>query len=128
MNLKKENYLIYMIMLISSTPRDSDLEKQNMASWKESFAVYILQFWWVVEFLKFVKSCVIFFLSLFLIKAIKDYETAQANSENDQQIREGLERAQRMLKQSQKRDYYKILGVKRWDINIRDDDYMKVGY
>ncbi|XP_030057231.1 dnaJ homolog subfamily C member 3 [Microcaecilia unicolor] len=46
-------------------------------------------------------------------EAIKDYETAQANSENDQQIREGLEKAQRLLKQSQKRDYYKILGVKR---------------
>jgi len=55
---------------------------------------------------------VIFFFRVFF-KAIKDYETAQANSENDQQIREGLERAQRMLKQSQKRDYYKILGVKR---------------
>lgn len=61
------------------------------------------------------------------MKAIKDYETAQANSENDQQIREGLERAQRMLKQSQKRDYYKILGVKRWDTDIWDDD-VKVGY
>lgn len=60
----------------------------------------------------FVKSYVIFFFCVFF-KAIKDYETAQANSENDQQIREGLERAQRMLKQSQKRDYYKILGVKR---------------
>lgn len=56
--------------------------------------------------------CNLFSLTYF-IKAIKDYETAQANSENDQQIREGLERAQRMLKQSQKRDYYKILGVKR---------------
>lgn len=88
-----------------------------------------LQFWGVVAFfkLKFVKSCVIFFSFTFFIKAIKDYETAQANSENDQQIREGLERAQRMLKQSQKRDYYKILGVKRWDTNIQDDD-VKVGY
>ncbi|XP_043928924.1 dnaJ homolog subfamily C member 3 [Protopterus annectens] len=46
-------------------------------------------------------------------EAIKDYETAQQNSENDQQIREGLERAQRLLKQSKKKDYYKILGVKR---------------
>ncbi|NXW34170.1 DNJC3 protein, partial [Phaetusa simplex] len=55
-------------------------------------------------------------------KAIKDYETAQANSENDQQIREGLERAQRMLKQSQKRDYYKILGVKR---NARKQEIIK---
>ncbi|XP_069496796.1 dnaJ homolog subfamily C member 3 isoform X2 [Ambystoma mexicanum] len=45
--------------------------------------------------------------------AIRDYETAQQNSENDQQIREGLDRAQRLLKQSKKKDYYKILGVKR---------------
>lgn len=62
--------------------------------------------------------CIIFFkwLNFFnyvLWTAVKDYETAQANSENDQQIREGLERAQKMLKQSQKRDYYKILGIKR---------------
>lgn len=67
------------------------------------------------------------FSIFFFHKAIKDYETAQANSENDQQIREGLERAQRMLKQSQKRDYYKILGVKRWDIHIWDDD-VDAGY
>uniref|UniRef100_A0A668AUG3 DnaJ homolog subfamily C member 3 n=1 Tax=Myripristis murdjan TaxID=586833 RepID=A0A668AUG3_9TELE len=46
-------------------------------------------------------------------EAIKDYETASQHSENDRQIKEGLERAQRLLKQSQKRDYYKILGVKR---------------
>uniref|UniRef100_A0AAQ5Y4Q5 DnaJ homolog subfamily C member 3 n=1 Tax=Amphiprion ocellaris TaxID=80972 RepID=A0AAQ5Y4Q5_AMPOC len=46
-------------------------------------------------------------------EAIKDYETAGKHSENDRQIKEGLERAQRLLKQSQKRDYYKILGVKR---------------
>uniref|UniRef100_A0A3Q3FX04 DnaJ homolog subfamily C member 3 n=1 Tax=Labrus bergylta TaxID=56723 RepID=A0A3Q3FX04_9LABR len=46
-------------------------------------------------------------------EAIKDYETAGKHSENDRQVSEGLERAQRLLKQSQKRDYYKILGVKR---------------
>ncbi|XP_034042525.1 dnaJ homolog subfamily C member 3a [Thalassophryne amazonica] len=46
-------------------------------------------------------------------EAIKDYETASEYSENDHQIKEGLERAQRLLKQSQKKDYYKILGVKR---------------
>ncbi|KAL2081653.1 hypothetical protein ACEWY4_023506 [Coilia grayii] len=46
-------------------------------------------------------------------EAIKDFESAQEHSENDRQIKEGLERAQRLLKQSQKRDYYKILGVKR---------------
>ncbi len=50
----------------------------------------------------------------FYFPAIKDYETAAKHSENDRQIKEGLERAQRLLKQSQKRDYYKILGVKRW--------------
>uniref|UniRef100_A0A4W6FWZ5 DnaJ homolog subfamily C member 3 n=1 Tax=Lates calcarifer TaxID=8187 RepID=A0A4W6FWZ5_LATCA len=46
-------------------------------------------------------------------EAIKDYETAAKHSENDRQIKEGLEKTQRLLKQSQKRDYYKILGVKR---------------
>lgn len=45
--------------------------------------------------------------------AIRDYETAAKHSENDRQIKEGLDRAQRLLKQSKKRDYYKILGVKR---------------
>lgn len=46
--------------------------------------------------------------------AIKDYEAAGKLNENDRQIQEGLDRAQRLLKQSQKKDYYKILGVKRW--------------
>lgn len=53
-----------------------------------------------------------FFLSA-VLAAIKDFESAREHSENDRQIKEGLERAQRLLKQSQKRDYYKILGVKR---------------
>ncbi|XP_054887410.1 dnaJ homolog subfamily C member 3a isoform X1 [Poeciliopsis prolifica] len=46
-------------------------------------------------------------------EAIKDYETAAKHNENDHEIKEGLEKAQRLLKQSQRRDYYKILGVKR---------------
>ncbi|KAM4699821.1 dnaJ homolog subfamily C member 3 [Discoglossus pictus] len=46
-------------------------------------------------------------------EAIKDYEAAQQQNENDKEIREGLEKAQRLLKQSHKRDYYKILGIKR---------------
>uniref|UniRef100_A0A7N8XDK9 DnaJ homolog subfamily C member 3 n=1 Tax=Mastacembelus armatus TaxID=205130 RepID=A0A7N8XDK9_9TELE len=45
--------------------------------------------------------------------AIRDFETAAKHSENDRQIKEGMERAQRLLKQSRKKDYYKILGVKR---------------
>ncbi|KAJ3592190.1 hypothetical protein NHX12_007318 [Muraenolepis orangiensis] len=46
-------------------------------------------------------------------EAIQDYEEAGKHSENDRQVKEGMERAQRLLKQSLKRDYYKILGVKR---------------
>ncbi|XP_062861405.1 dnaJ homolog subfamily C member 3a [Trichomycterus rosablanca] len=46
-------------------------------------------------------------------EAIKDFESAKELSDNDREIKEGLERAQRLLKQSQKKDYYKILGVKR---------------
>lgn len=46
--------------------------------------------------------------------AIKDYEAAGKHNENDRQIKEGMDRAQRLLKQSHKKDYYKILGVKRW--------------
>uniref|UniRef100_H3A0R8 DnaJ homolog subfamily C member 3 n=1 Tax=Latimeria chalumnae TaxID=7897 RepID=H3A0R8_LATCH len=46
-------------------------------------------------------------------EAIRDYETARDHSGSDPQIQEGLEKAQRLLKQSQKKDYYKILGVKR---------------
>ncbi|XP_078514087.1 dnaJ homolog subfamily C member 3 [Lissotriton helveticus] len=46
-------------------------------------------------------------------EAIRDYETAQKNSDDDQEIKEGLDRAQKLLKQSQKKDYYKILGIKR---------------
>uniref|UniRef100_A0A1W7RHV6 DnaJ homolog subfamily C member 3 n=1 Tax=Agkistrodon contortrix contortrix TaxID=8713 RepID=A0A1W7RHV6_AGKCO len=55
-------------------------------------------------------------------EAIQDYETAKKHSDNDQQILESLEKAQRMLKQSQKRDYYKILGVKR---NARKQEIIK---
>lgn len=57
-----------------------------------------------------------FFFFSFLsavLAAIKDLESALKHSENDRQIKERLERAQRLLKLSQKRDYYKILGVKR---------------
>ncbi|XP_056145519.1 dnaJ homolog subfamily C member 3a [Lampris incognitus] len=55
-------------------------------------------------------------------EAIKDYETAGRHDENDRQIKEGLERAQRLLKQSQRKDYYKILGVKR---NAQKKDIIK---
>lgn len=46
-------------------------------------------------------------------KAIDDYKRAQEADENSNRAKEGMDRAQKLLKQSKKRDYYKILGVKR---------------
>uniref|UniRef100_A0A8C4I9Y7 DnaJ homolog subfamily C member 3 n=1 Tax=Dicentrarchus labrax TaxID=13489 RepID=A0A8C4I9Y7_DICLA len=45
-------------------------------------------------------------------RAVEDYQEAREFDDN-QDIREGLERAQKLLKISRKRDYYKILGVSR---------------
>ncbi|CAF88050.1 unnamed protein product, partial [Tetraodon nigroviridis] len=45
-------------------------------------------------------------------KAVEDYKEA-LDFDDKQEIKEGLERAQKLLKISQKRDYYKILGVSR---------------
>uniref|UniRef100_A0A8C2ED34 DnaJ homolog subfamily C member 3 n=1 Tax=Cyprinus carpio TaxID=7962 RepID=A0A8C2ED34_CYPCA len=46
-------------------------------------------------------------------KAVEDYQEAREFDQDNQEIREGLDRAQKLLKQSRKRDYYKILGVSR---------------
>ncbi|XP_048883210.1 dnaJ homolog subfamily C member 3b [Brienomyrus brachyistius] len=45
-------------------------------------------------------------------KAVEDYQEAK-EFDDKQEIREGLDRAQKLLKLSLKRDYYKILGVPR---------------
>lgn len=45
--------------------------------------------------------------------AIHDYQDAMQLDEHSQRAREGLERAKKMQKQSERRDYYKILNVKR---------------
>lgn len=50
-----------------------------------------------------------------LSTAVEDYQEAREFDDN-QEIREGLERAQKMLKISRKRDYYKILGVGRYPV------------
>jgi len=47
------------------------------------------------------------------IEAVKDYRTALEKDEDLQRAKEGLARAQKLEKQASKRDYYKILGVKR---------------
>ena len=44
--------------------------------------------------------------------AIEDYRAALAVTDS-KHIQEGLKRAEKLLKQSKKRDYYKILGVLR---------------
>ena len=48
-----------------------------------------------------------------LFSAIKEFQRAQNIDGNNQRAQEGVNKAQKLLKQSQKRDYYKILGVKR---------------
>lgn len=45
--------------------------------------------------------------------AIHDYQAAMEIDEHLQRAKEGVERAKRMQKQAEKRDYYKILGVKK---------------
>lgn len=45
--------------------------------------------------------------------AIHDYQEALQIDEHLQRAREGLEKAKKLQKQSERRDYYKILGVKR---------------
>ncbi|XP_069105211.1 dnaJ homolog subfamily C member 3-like [Argopecten irradians] len=46
-------------------------------------------------------------------KAVNDYQFAVNIDGDNRQAKEGLDKAQKLLKQSQKRDYYKILGIKR---------------
>lgn len=46
-------------------------------------------------------------------EAIKDYQDAKTIDENNRRVHDGLNRAQKLEKQTKKRDYYKILGVKR---------------
>jgi len=45
--------------------------------------------------------------------AIRSYQEAMEIDENLQRAKEGVERAKRLQKQSERRDYYKILGVTR---------------
>lgn len=54
--------------------------------------------------------------------AIKDFQEAINVDNNNRRAKEGIDRAQRLLKNSQKRDYYKILGVKR---NAKKKQIMK---
>jgi DnaJ family protein C protein 3 len=46
-------------------------------------------------------------------KAVDDFQKAATAHDGNRRAKEGLQRAQKLLKQSKKRDYYKILGVRR---------------
>ena len=46
-------------------------------------------------------------------QAVSDYRQALEIDENFQRAKEGLQTAQKRQKQAKKRDYYKILGVRR---------------
>jgi DnaJ family protein C protein 3 len=47
------------------------------------------------------------------ITAIRDYQEALELNDGYHRAKEGIQRAQKLQRQSEKRDYYKILGVKR---------------
>lgn len=55
-------------------------------------------------------------------KAVEDFQKALNAHEGNRRAKEGLQRAQNLLKQSKKRDYYKILGVRR---NANKKEIMK---
>ena len=44
---------------------------------------------------------------------MKDYRSALDKDEDFSRAKEGIQKAQKLEKQAKKRDYYKILGVKR---------------
>ena len=51
--------------------------------------------------------------------AIADFQKAIKANEESRKAREGLQKAERLKKQAGRRDYYKILGVKR-NANTRE--------
>jgi len=66
---------------------------------------------------EFVQCSSLYTHLLWSISAIDDFKKAEgfeyAEDRLKKRAQEGSQRAQKLLKQSQKRDYYKILGVKR---------------
>jgi len=57
-------------------------------------------------------------------EAVRDYESAQRMDRGNQEVRQGLHTAKIRLKQSKRKDYYKILGVDR----AAGDDEIKKAY
>ncbi|OQV20676.1 DnaJ-like protein subfamily C member 3 [Hypsibius exemplaris] len=55
-------------------------------------------------------------------EAVNDFQEAVKHDGENRRAREGVERAKKLLKQAQRRDYYKILGLKR---NVQKDAVLK---
>ena len=68
----------------------------------------------IVLFMKLVFVPYAFVSCLVAISDYKNAENLLHEGNQNRRVQEGLSRAQKLLKQSQKRDYYKILGVKRY--------------
>lgn len=52
-----------------------------------------------------------FYVILFRYLAISTYQKILEHESNNQKAKEGMKKAQKLLKTSNRRDYYKILGV-----------------
>lgn len=64
---------------------------------------------------------------LLSISAIRELQEAQEREQNSRRVQETLSKAQKLQKQSKKRDYYKILGVKR-SVWLKCTKYVVIGY
>lgn len=53
------------------------------------------------------------FLTVLCLPALNSYQKALNIDEGLQRAKEGVDKVQKLKKQASKRDYYKILGVKR---------------
>ena len=77
--------------------------------------------YWFTNFLSTV--CLLYFpLQDLFDEAVNDYRRALELDENFQRAKEGIETAKKRQKQASKRDYYKILGVRR---NAKDREIKK---
>ena len=87
----------YLVLLsIDSKTREQD--SRSFVTWPISYC------WW---------KCSLIIHVFFSFTAVEDYKKAEEIAGEMKKVQDGLKRAQKLLKQSLKRDYYKILGVKR---------------
>uniref|UniRef100_A0A8B9GY03 DnaJ (Hsp40) homolog, subfamily C, member 3b n=1 Tax=Astyanax mexicanus TaxID=7994 RepID=A0A8B9GY03_ASTMX len=95
-------FRIIMCLLISSPSAEKALDTCSEAHQRDPQNIHILR-----------DRAEAYILLQDYEKAVEDYQEAREFDQENQEIREGLDRAQKLLKLSRKRDYYKILGVSR---------------